>query len=65
MTAWDRLGRKLGPFAEPLAIALLARMERAPAGLQRLVIGWHRGVGSSAKIEDETEIRPQDIAAVS
>ncbi len=60
LTAWERLGQKLGPFAEPLAIALLGRMERSASGLQRLALHWHRGVGSAVRLEDETIIEPQD-----
>lgn len=61
MTAWDRLGEKLGARRELLAEALLNRIERFGSGGLTLLLHWHKRRVTGVRLIEETPIEPQDM----
>ncbi len=58
---WETLGEKLGRYREPFAIVVLDLMAGSTNGAQRFVIHWTRNVCSRIRLENETEIKPEEI----
>ena len=63
MSAWDRLGQRLGDRRELLAEALEARFERFGSGGLTILLHWHKRRVTGVRLIEEVSIEPQDMGS--